>query len=232
MNPIDNIMALGQGEAVACDCSQGQVCHICDPTTPNQQPKQEALASGFGPKLIPQVSGFDAPQPQPKQEPVYWEWRWFDTSPYTVTSGQWSEWRRVEPRDALQTVDDAVAEFKTYIANGYRYELRALYTEAPQTQREGFSLTDAEIAAWGRRAAQARTERGWDDVSEEYAIGYAEGYAIGGNDASDVDTALLKQALDALELSRPAQCGQSDELIAEERAAHRAAIAALKERLR
>jgi hypothetical protein len=83
---------------------------------------------------------------QPKQEPVCWEWRWFDTGPYTVTSGQWSEWKRVEPRDALQTVDDAVAEFKTYIANGYKYELRALYTEAPQ-QREWVGLTDEEIGS-------------------------------------------------------------------------------------
>jgi hypothetical protein len=46
------------------------------------------------------------------------------------------------------------------------------------------------------------------------------------------DEALLRQALDALDLSRPAQCGQSDELWAQERADHRAAIAALKERLK
>ena len=42
---------------------------------------------------------------------------------------------------------------------------------------------------------------------------------------------LMRQALDALELSRPAQCGQSDELWAQERAAHRSTIAAIKERL-
>ena len=66
-----------------------------------------------------------------KQEPVAWEWRWFDKSPYTVTSGQWSEWKRVEPRSALQSVEDAVNEYKAYIAQGYRYELRALYTTPP-----------------------------------------------------------------------------------------------------
>jgi hypothetical protein len=29
----------------------------------------DQLASGFGPKLIPQVSGFDAPQPQREADP-------------------------------------------------------------------------------------------------------------------------------------------------------------------
>lgn len=66
-----------------------------------------------------------------EQQPVAWEWRWFDASPYTVTSGQWSEWKRVEPRNSLCTLDDALNEFRAYIANGLRYELRAIYT-APQ----------------------------------------------------------------------------------------------------
>jgi len=76
-----------------------------------------------------------------EQEPVAWEWRWFDTSPYTVTSGQWSEWKRVEPRNSLCTLDDALNEFRAYIANGLRYELRAIYT-APQPRRR---LTDEEL---------------------------------------------------------------------------------------
>ena len=46
------------------------------------------------------------------------------------------------------------------------------------------------------------------------------------------DTALLRQALEALLLSRPARCGQSDELYEQECAQHRAAIAALRERLK
>ena len=46
------------------------------------------------------------------------------------------------------------------------------------------------------------------------------------------DTDLLRQALDALLLSLPVQCGQSDELYDQERAQHRAAIAALGERLK
>jgi hypothetical protein len=125
-------------------------------TAPQPQPKQEPVAEYRGVTadghyiikpmgtLTAGMLFYKAPQPQPKQEPVYWEWRWFDESPYTVTSGQWSEWRRVETRSALQTLDDAVAEFKTYIANGYRYELRALYL-APQPQREWVNLTYEEI---------------------------------------------------------------------------------------
>jgi len=46
------------------------------------------------------------------------------------------------------------------------------------------------------------------------------------------DEALLRQALEALLLSRPAQCGQADELYEQECAQHRAAIAALRERLK
>ena len=61
-------------------------------------------------------------------EPVYWEWRHLSTHPDTVDFGKWSEWKRVEARSAIHTIDDALAEFRTYIAQGYKYELRALYT--------------------------------------------------------------------------------------------------------
>ena len=60
-------------------------------------------------------------------EPVYWEWRHLSTHPDTVDFGKWSEWKRVEARSAIHTVDDALAEFRAYIAQGYKYELRALY---------------------------------------------------------------------------------------------------------
>lgn len=63
-----------------------------------------------------------------RHAPVYWEWRHLDTHPDTVTSGQWSEWQRVQPRSALHTVEDAVQEFRNFITDGYKYELRALYT--------------------------------------------------------------------------------------------------------
>jgi len=75
-------------------------------------------------------------------EMVAWEWRWKDTSPHTVTSGQWSEWKRVEARSRLSTVEDAVREFQHYIADGAAYELRPLYT-SPQPVREPLS----ELAA-------------------------------------------------------------------------------------
>ena len=45
------------------------------------------------------------------------------------------------------------------------------------------------------------------------------------------DEALLRQALDAMLLSLPVPCGQSDELYDQERTQHRAAIAAMKARL-
>ena len=60
-------------------------------------------------------------------EPVYWEWRHLSTHPDTVDFGQWSEWKRVEARSAIHTIEDALAEFRAYIAQGYKYELRALY---------------------------------------------------------------------------------------------------------
>jgi hypothetical protein len=31
-------------EPVACDCNQGQVCHICDPITPPQRTEQEPMS--------------------------------------------------------------------------------------------------------------------------------------------------------------------------------------------
>jgi hypothetical protein len=69
--------------------------------------------------------------PTPAGEPVGWEWRWKDTSPHTVTSGQWSEWKRVEARSRLSTVEDAVREFQHYIADGAAYELRQIFTAPP-----------------------------------------------------------------------------------------------------
>lgn len=85
----------------------------------------------------------------PEVKPVAWEWRWYDANPNTVTYGQWSEWVRVEPRNLLQTVEDAVNEFRAYIAaNGNRYELRALYT-APPAQTPPPRLTEDEIRSVG-----------------------------------------------------------------------------------
>ena len=70
-------------------------------------------------------------------EPVYWEWRHLSTHPDTVDFGKWSEWKRVEARSAIHTIDDALAEFRAYIAQGYKYELRALYDHpAPSVPKD------------------------------------------------------------------------------------------------
>ena len=58
-------------------------------------------------------------------EPVYYEYRyWY--GPQTVING-WGDWERVNPRNALCTIADAVNELEHYISAGYKYELRALY---------------------------------------------------------------------------------------------------------
>jgi hypothetical protein len=64
-------------------------------------------------------------------EPVYWEWRHLSTHPDTVDFGQWSEWKRVEGSSPIHTAEDALNDFRAYIASGYKYELRALYTAQP-----------------------------------------------------------------------------------------------------
>ena len=78
---------------------------------------------------------------QVQGEPVYWEWRHLSTHPNTVDFGQWSEWQRVEARNPIFTAEDALAEFRAYIAQGYKYELRALYTTPQPAQ-----VTQAEVA--------------------------------------------------------------------------------------
>lgn len=62
-------------------------------------------------------------------EVVGWEYRWFDSSPYTVTSGKWSEWERVVPRNPhMGSAADRVREIQRYIDNGMgKYEIRTLY---------------------------------------------------------------------------------------------------------
>lgn len=84
---------------------------------------------------------------QPAQEPVYWEYRFFDSHPDTVTSGQWSQWQRVLPRNGYtDTVEARVEEIKQYINQGYRYELRPLYTSAPKIIDS--KLNKSELIKW------------------------------------------------------------------------------------
>ena len=39
--------------AQSCDCSQGQVCQVCDPVLPVQEAEREAFEAWFSVKLLP-----------------------------------------------------------------------------------------------------------------------------------------------------------------------------------
>ena len=71
---------------------------------------------------------------QQAQEPVYWEWRHLGSNQHAADFGQWSQWQKVEARSLLSTVEDELQEFRRYIADGYKYELHALYTTPPAPQ--------------------------------------------------------------------------------------------------
>lgn len=80
-----------------------------------------------------------------QQEPVLWQYRWLDTNPHTVTSGQWSCWEEVKPRNPYtNTVLDKVNEVKGYIARGFKYELRRLYTDPQPAIPDGWKLVPVE----------------------------------------------------------------------------------------
>jgi len=64
-------------------------------------------------------------------QPVYWEWRHLGSNQHAADFGQWSQWQKVEARSLLSTVEDELQEFRRYIADGHKYELRALYTTPP-----------------------------------------------------------------------------------------------------
>lgn len=103
-------------------------------------------------------------------EPVAWEWRWFDANPNTVTFGQWSEWKRVEPRNRLCTVEDSLNEFRAYIANGNRYELRALFA-SPPPPAEVPLLTDKEVAQCIKDASKGSAINRSGSTSQRIARG-------------------------------------------------------------
>lgn len=60
----------------------------------------------------------------PVQNPVGYETRFYDAQREC-----WTEWEPVLARGILHSVMDRVNEYKYYIEQGYRYELRALYAE-------------------------------------------------------------------------------------------------------
>ena len=110
---------------------------------------------------------------QVQGEPVYWEWRHLSTHPNTVDFGQWSEWQRVEARNPIFTAEDALAEFRTYIAQGYKYELRALYTTPQPAQAtqaasaEDMKVYDSIADRYFREATQAEVA---DEQIKEAAV--------------------------------------------------------------
>ena len=123
---------------------------------------------------------------QVQGEPVYWEWRHLSTHPNTVDFGQWSEWQRVEARNPIFTAEDALAEFRDYIAQGYKYELRALYTtpQPAQAQQaasaEDMKVYDSIADRYFREATQAEvTDEQILEIAEpfgEFQYGDAQGH--------------------------------------------------------
>lgn len=81
-----------------------------------------------------------------QSEPVYYEFRWLDTNEHTVTTGQWSEWEKVEARGRNYTVQDRLDELNYYIGRGNKYEIRKLYTHPPvPSVPEGYQLVPVDL---------------------------------------------------------------------------------------
>lgn len=98
-------------------------------------------------------------------ETVYWEWRHLSTHPDTVDFGTWSEWKRVEASSAIHTIDDALAEFRTYIAQGYKYELRALYTHtAPSVPADVVRVPLQVLKDASEALGNFVSDHGWGDT--------------------------------------------------------------------
>jgi len=88
-------------------------------------------------------------------QPVYWEWRHLGSNQHAADFGQWSQWQKVEARSLLSTVEDELQEFRRYIADGHKYELRALYTTPPAPQVPAPDIDEAAIARMTKRGADA-----------------------------------------------------------------------------
>ena len=128
-------------------------------------------------------------------EPVYWEWRHLSSHPDTVDFGQWSEWKRVEARSAIHTIDDALAEFRAYIAQGYKYELRPLYTHPAPS-----GLGDS------KRLDYLQDRGATIDLIAGVADFYPMRFRVGGlHSSANID---VRAAIDAAMLAAKAQKGQ------------------------
>jgi hypothetical protein len=122
--------------------------HKANSTLPNAlgwEPRVYAAALAAAPQ---------APAPEaPKGEPVAWEYREWHNE-FTAKPG-WSEWKRVEPRNVhMGTVADSVQEFEAYITQGFKYELRPLYT-TPQTAPKGEPVAEVRTMMTGGNAGIA-----------------------------------------------------------------------------
>jgi len=125
---------------------------------------QEQAWTAFTAAVASNGVGIAAQQPA-KGEPVYWECRHLSTHPDTVDFGKWSEWKRVEARSAIHTVDDALAEFRAYIAQGYKYELRALYTHpAPSVPDDVVRVPMQILKDASEALGNFVSDHGWGDA--------------------------------------------------------------------
>jgi hypothetical protein len=127
-------------EAVQEECD---LLHIPMPTDAREAVKA-AIAANVRIALDPAVSreaqaliDQGKAQPHGAGEAVYWEWRHLSTHPDTVDFGQWSEWKRVEGRSPIHTAEHELNDLRAYIASGYKYELRPLYTTPPVSREKG-----------------------------------------------------------------------------------------------
>lgn len=117
--------------------------------------------------LIPLLSAAaDALQAraQVQGEPVYWEWRHLGNNQFAADFGQWSEWKRVEARNPIFTAEDELRTLRRYIADGYKYELRALHTTPQPTQATQAEVTDERIIAIKKSIRAVDPTQPWGDT--------------------------------------------------------------------
>lgn len=125
---------------------------------------QEQAWTAFTAAVASNGVGIAAQQPA-TGVPVYWEWRHLSTHPDTVDFGKWSEWKRVEARSAIHTIEDALAEFRAYIAQGYKYELRALYDHpAPSVPADVVRVPVQVLKDASEALGNFVSDHGWGDA--------------------------------------------------------------------
>jgi hypothetical protein len=144
--------------------------------------------------------------PVTKVELVAWEFRYKESNKYTANYGEWGEWERLVPRNPLETIEGRVAEMRRYIADGYNYELRALYTHPALTAKGSFASHTAE----GQGTLHAANLRQANRIAEQDAV--------------------LRMALDVLEDNRDCVDERSAPQYMEAR--YDPTIAAIKEQLK